>query len=325
VSLGVAVLLGLSLALATTARIIHRDLGLIASHAVDNVELSPGVSAFDRHGLVGRPYLPVLTALVIIVQLLLLGGVNHVIFGTFASWTAFLTLAATTLFAAVMLSASLSASYRLRSLSALVRARLLTSQPRLAQQEEVPGLWQGGAAEPVKFAVTPISARVPDAGKAGMALLAPGKYSHWQDLLTKLLAQGIDDADTRGALFVLLAAEVSLFRWLVLATLLATLGGVVLAYLFPMQADILILLNLVLLTLAGLLLGYMSAMFEGDGVLSNVLCNRPRKARWSMTLFAFITAPFLVLVVAITIAQMPGVVQWSGGLLELVNAVGVHP
>jgi hypothetical protein len=330
VGLAAAVLLGLSVVLATTSRIIHRDLGLIKLHARDNIELSPGVSAFERHGLVGPPYLPVLTALVIIVQLLLLGGVNHVIFGAFASWTAFLALAATTFFAAVMLSASLSASYRLRSLSALVRARLLTKRPTLAQQEEVPGLWRGGTDEPVKFAVTPISVRVPDAGKKGMALLTPEEepekeqYAEWKKLLNDLLANGIDDASTRGALFVLLALEMSLFRWLVAATLLATLGGVVLAYLFPMQADILILLNLGLLTLAGLLLGYMSAMFEGDGVLSNVLCNRPRKARWSVTLFAFVTAPFLVLVVAITIAQMPGVIQWSGGLLELVNAVGVH-
>jgi hypothetical protein len=81
-----------------------------------------------------------------------------------------------------------------------------------------------------------------------------------------------------------------------LVLLLATPGCVVLAYLFPVQADMLILFNLILLTLAGLLLGYMSAMFEGDGVLSNVLCNRPRRA-----------------------------VQWSGGLLELMKAVGVHP
>jgi hypothetical protein len=324
VGLAAAVLLGLSVVLATTSRIIHRDLGLIKLHVRDNIELSPKVSAFDRHGLVGPPYLPVLAALVIIVQLLLLGGVNHVIFGAFASWTAFLSLAATTFFAAVMLSASLSASYRLRSLSALVRARLLTSRPTLAQQEEVPGLWSGGPNEPVKFAVTPISARVPDAGKAGLALLKSATYKQWKELLAELLGKGIDNSTTRGALFVLLAVEMSLFRWLVAATLLATLGGVVLAYLFPMQADILILLNLCLLTLAGLLLGYMSAMFEGDGVLSNVLCNRPRKARWSVTLFAFVTAPFLVLVVATTIAQMPGVIQWSGGLLELVNAVGVH-
>jgi hypothetical protein len=69
----------------------------------------------------------------------------------------------------------------------------------------------------------------------------------------------------------------------------------------------------------------MATTFEGDGLLSNVLCNRPRKGKLSITLFVFIAAPFLALSGAIAVTRIPGVVDWSGGVLGLLLGLGLHP
>ena len=71
----------------------------------------------------------------------------------------------------------------------------------------------------------------------------------------------------------------------------------------------------------------LGAMLSGGttgGVLSNILCNRPKKAAWSNSLFGFIAAPFSVLAVAILIVELPGVIDWGGELISLVTALGVH-
>jgi hypothetical protein len=92
-----------------------------------------------------------------------------------------------------------------------------------------------------------------------------------------------------------------------------------------MESDTLLLLNVVLMITAGAIAGYMAMTFEGDGLLSNVLCNRPRKAKLSITLFVFTAAPFLALSGAIAVTRIPGVVDWSGGLIGLLLGLGLHP
>ena len=59
-------------------------------------------------------------------------------------------------------------------------------------------------------------------------------------------------------------------------------------------------------------------------MLSNILCNRPKKAAFSGSLFAYAALPFLALGFAIAVSQVPGVVDWGGGILALLGAVGVH-
>ena len=65
--------------------------------------------------------------------------------------------------------------------------------------------------------------------------------------------------------------------------------------------------------------------FERDGVLSNILCNRPKEAKFSATLFTYAALPFFALGFAIAVSQVPGVVDWGGGLLALLKAVGLGP
>jgi hypothetical protein len=59
-------------------------------------------------------------------------------------------------------------------------------------------------------------------------------------------------------------------------------------------------------------------------LLCNVLCNRKAGRRFSVPLFACIAIPFLVFAIAIAIANVPGVVDWGGGLLQLLKTLGVH-
>jgi hypothetical protein len=185
---------------------------------------------------------------------------------------------------------------------------------------EVVGPWPGGSHVPLQFAATPVLSRPSDAGTVTPILENP---CAWKLNLGAMLSGGTT-GEQRLALFLLLASEMSIFRWLVLATLVSTLASVLMIYLFPIEADILVGINLLILVAIGLMSGFMAATFEGDGVLSNILCNRPKKAAWSNSLFGFIAAPFSVLAVAILIVELPGVIDWGGELISLVTALGVH-
>ena len=126
-------------------------------------------------------------------------------------------------------------------------------------------------------------------------------------------------------MFLLLATEIGVYRWLVAGSVICALASVGIVYLFPIESDTLLLLNLGLLMTAGAIAGYKAATFEGDGLLSNVLCNRPRKGKLSITLFVFIAAPFLALSGAVAVTRIPGVVDWSGGVIGLLLGLGLHP
>ena len=116
----------------------------------------------------------------------------------------------------------------------------------------------------------------------------------------------VNDGPHRRALYALLASEVSLYRWYVGGAVLCALASVCAAYLFPVEADPLIMWNLGVLVVHALLAGYVATAFERDGVLSNILCNRPKKAEFSASLFAYAAMPFLALGFAIAVSQNSG-------------------
>src|SRR5262249_50735793 len=103
-----------------------------------------------------------------------------------------------------------------------------------------------------------------------------------------------------------------------------TLASVGAVYLFPIEADRLLLLNLVILAAVGVAAGYMATAFQRNELLCIILCNRHHGRRFSAPLFACITIPFLVFAVAVAIANVPGVVDWGGGMLQLLKSLGIH-
>ena len=97
------------------------------------------------------------------------------------------------------------------------------------------------------------------------------------------------------AVFTLLTTEISLYQWSVVGAVLCTLASVGSVYLFPIEADQLLLLNLLILAALGVATGYVASAFERNELLCYVLCNRGPGRQFSAPLFACIAIPFLCL------------------------------
>jgi len=138
-------------------------------------------------------------------------------------------------------------------------------------------------------------------------------------------AQKLDDvfhvapvtAEGAGALFALLASEIFSYQLCVLGVAVIAVLSSLIVYLFPItEATALMILNLVALVLCGGYAAYQTVAFEGDQILSNVLCNRPQTREWSVALFAGVAIPFVALTIVIGIGQVPGVLDVGYGLLD---------
>jgi len=262
-----------------------------------------------------------------------LGGPRLTVFGPFAARTAVLALAVTTLCASILLSAAFGAGRRVIALCGYVRGRILDKPTRTpsGSQAEIPGLWSGGAEMPISFPATPVLAVDSGAGAyvwgAGAAD-KPGSEAAgraWAAALSQILYDGIQNGRSRFALFALLVSELSLFRWIAAGAVLCAFASVAIVYLYPIEADTLLVLNLVILALSGILCAYLAVVFEREEVLSNIVCNRSKKTQVSVGLFSFIASPFVALAAAIALIGVPGVVDWAGGLFVMLRSLGIHP
>jgi hypothetical protein len=175
-------------------------------------------------------------------------------------------------------------------------------------------------------ATAPASATARDSRPAPFAADLAG----WSRLLRDWLQghrdthERCDESEEWAAVFVLLASEISLHRWMIAGAVLCAVASVGIVYLFPIESDLLLALNLLILVAAGALAGYTAMTCESDGVMSNVLCGRCKKVKLSIALFGFVAAPFVALAIAIGIANIPGVLDWSGGLITLLESLGLH-
>jgi hypothetical protein len=264
-----------------------------------------------------------------------LGGPRLTVFGPAAAYVAVMGLAATTLCGSILLIAAYGAGRRVISLCGYVRGRVLENMDSVPASGEIPGLWAGGREMPNAFPATPVLAvdcaagRLPHGFWVGHTDDSDSSMEEagraWASELSKIMYQGVIDSRTRFALFALLVSELSLFRWIAVGAVLSAFASVGIVFFYPIEADTLLILNLLILALAGLLCGYLAVVFERDGVLSNVVCNRPQKAQISVGLFSFIASPFVALAVAIALVEIPGVVDWAGGLFAMVRTLGIHP
>jgi hypothetical protein len=258
-----------------------------------------------------------------------LSGPRVTIFGPRASLIATLVLVVTTLGASIFTAVAIHASRRVRTISGHI-GRCVAPPPGPGRTEpsgEYPGLWPPNEWQPDFFATTPVVARVsPDV----VATLNNDTQQTWKLLISEFLGkcdggQRNNSGRHRRAVYALLASEVSLYRWFVGGSVLCAIASVCAAYLFPLEADALLMWNLLVLVVHALLAGYVATSFERDGVLSNILCNRPKEAKFSASIFTYAALPFFALGFAIAVSQVPGVVDWGGGLLLLLKAVGLGP
>jgi len=165
------------------------------------------------------------------------------------------------------------------------------------------------------FLVTPILV-LPGAGGTEVEKLR-ANMDKWGKSLCELLDQGIVKDNTLLALFALLIGEIGLIQLAIVGVMLTSLTATALVFVFPISdGDGLLLLNLGILTLSGIFSGLVTIRFETDEVLSWVLCNRERKAEFSLPLFGYVAFPFAILAVAIAIADIPGVLNWGGSIFS---------
>jgi hypothetical protein len=329
-------LLYLSLVLATSMRILRRNSLLLAASATQSPELSPdsrGLPEELRGHLLPAPLLLIsalgLVAVMTVPDLVGWGGGNGVrltVFGLHASRAALAAVAATTMAALTAICVSLRVGLRTLSMAGyLHNAYLASKQGSHGETKEGLGPWHAGAFTPPSFPPTPVLARPMHARRAEQSLGSPAGLAQWRLLLTEWLNKGRDDSEHRAAVFLLLATEVSLTRWLLACAVLSALASVVVAYLFPIESDMLLVLNLILLVVVGIYAGCLATAYESNSVMNNVLCDRPKKTKFSIVLFAFAAVPFAALAVAFAVTRLPGVVDWGGGLIQLLEGLGLHP
>ncbi len=256
-------------------------------------------------------------------------GLSQTVFGPAASRAALSCLAITTMTALALLCAQISLGKRILAISTYVRQRALGAEGAAPEAPEGSlGCWPQNVGAPLSFPRTPVAAWNHCGGAEAQRLRGhdrPRSLSDEQrraqiiDGLKMLFSGGHSrDPQPRLALFVYLTGELFLFRLVGLGATLATLTGVAILYLFPVTgASTFLLLNLALLAIVGLLSGHYALRFEHNDVLSNIVCNQPRAAKVSTALFGYIAFPFVILAIAITLSQTPGVLGWSGGLIRL--------
>jgi hypothetical protein len=90
------------------------------------------------------------------------------------------------------------------------------------------------------------------------------------------------------------------------------------SYFFPIsQATLLVAIAVVVLLCGGLMSAFHVLQFEGDRILSNVICNCVRERQWSVALVAVVLLPFVILAGLVALAQLPGVLDSEGGLIQV--------
>jgi hypothetical protein len=250
------------------------------------------------------------------------------VFGPRASLIATLVLVVTTIGASVFTVVAIHSSRRVRTIAAHI-GRCVSPPPKPGDTEppkgEYPGLWPSNDWQPDLFVTTPVFANV---STEVVRSLIHDKEHSWKTLISEFLGKCDGGARQNGgkhrrAVFALLASEVALYRWQVAGAVLCASASVCAAYLFPLEADALMMWNMLVLVVHALLAGYVATTFERDGVLSNILCNRPKEAKFSASLFTYAALPFFALGFAIAVSQVPGVIDWSGGLIALLKTVGI--
>ena len=321
VALATFALMYASVVLATAAGVVNRNSTLL--RAAQPVHDGKSVK-FNRRGVRSlNPFGLLAIAGFVIAALvgpdLFLGNVRLTIFGLFASTVALLAITATTCSAALLACSAIGAARRITTMSEYILLERCKATGGAG-----PGLWPQNNSSPRLFSATPVITTVRDAGPAAQKLDATTTLSDWTAWLRDWIYNGQDANHHRVAVFTLLATEISLYQWSVVGAVLCTLASVGAAYLFPIEADRLLLLNLLILAALGVTAGYIATSFERSELLCYVLCNRGPGRHFSAPMFVCITVPFLILALAIGIANVPGVVDWGGGLLQLLKTLGIH-
>ena len=247
------------------------------------------------------------------------GGLRRSVFGDLASGFVLAAITATTISAMILLAAQFNVARRVLRLSAYVSHRIVLNVAD-GGSAGIPGLWRAEDIYfPLRFAATPVVATVESSGEGRYDYIGIDRLDAWRQQIAEDLGSAPDKLRSRLPLFLLFASELMIFRGAAFGAVIAALAGVLIVYLFPVTAaGSFVGINVAVLAVAGLLSGLMAVQFERDEVLSNILCNRTKETKFSTALFAYIAFPFVVLAAAIAISEIPGMLDWGGGVISWV-------
>jgi hypothetical protein len=255
---------------------------------------------------------------------LLLDSHQVTIFGRLADFSAFVSLVSASLVEAALLACAFAATSRIDHMRNLVLDVLRTVhgfQPgRAASKDPLPLAWNAVDGERPNFVPTPAAAGLSSGGSLVWSLRAS---SDWPAELRAAITIAPFTSKGLTALYALFAVEIWVYQLCVAGVVVAAIASGAIVYLFPVsQATPLIVLNMIVLSITGLYSAYKTTQFEGDVVLSSILCNRSEKREWSIQLFAGVILPFVALAILIGIGQTPGVLDVGQGVVEaLVRAI----
>jgi len=244
------------------------------------------------------------------------GEEQMTVFGRLADFTVFAALLAVTILEFLMLIGVEVAAARVMKLSRLVEstrsaARLFdatdpNAQPMLARN--VGGAPLPKVATPALIGILGIPSWV-----AGMKNNQTAYGLSLQNaLLGKLTSDGL------GALYGAVADEMAVYRQGIAGVIACAVSAGVMVYFFPIsEATPMIAFVAIVLLGCGVTSAYRVLQFEGDRILSNLACDRTERRQWSTGLVIVVLLPFVVLAGLVSLAQLPGVLDSEGGLIQL--------
>ncbi len=248
------------------------------------------------------------------------GGWHVTVFGWWPDLTAYIALALVIALEFVMLIGGSHAARRALRLAKLVeigRAAAGTFNPASSYQQ--PLLWSSiQVTNPPPWPATPVLASLAQAPEYVSDYLKEGQALQYQQAVANALSGRLDSTGL-GALYATLADEMTIYRRIIMGMAVCAAAGGIIVFLFPVsEATLLIALDAGILLVGGFTSAFQILQFESNRVLSNVICNRPQKRKWSLRLIAAVLLPFVVLAGIVSIAQVPGVLNAEGGIIQLI-------
>lgn len=171
------------------------------------------------------------------------------------------------------------------------------------------------------FAATPVLAKVDDYEWPLAAMQKTGGITE-ADIRTILMSLNfgyVDTLENRLALSLVFARMISGIRRLMVGALVPLLAVVVMAFVYPVtDRDDYVVYALCMLALGTIFIAYLVLSLERLPEVSRLLCNTPAGLEFSWPVLVSVCTPFVVLLAAILVVEIPGVLEWGGGFLSVV-------
>jgi hypothetical protein len=123
----------------------------------------------------------------------------------------------------------------------------------------------------------------------------------------------------------MIARQIWCVRWSLILGLLSCLASVMLVYYYPVPGrDGFLTMNMALMTVGAILFAVFTLRLERNAIASRLLCDRGESFKWSFGMINVIALPFILIAIAATISEVPGVREITGNfLVPVLRLLGV--